>query len=347
MRGRNLGVTDRQNRVDGDVHGSATVPAHEHSLDRRHGADRRRRAVGRSAGISVLEPPVDLQHNVAPPNEAIAAFRRKWRIAPDSHLIVCVTRLAKELKAEGILSAISALSGPLRALPIQLMIVGDGPARHQIQGAAEDLNARSGEERIVLTGEMPDPRVAYASADISLGMGGSALRALAFSKPLIVQGERGFFELLTPRSLPTFEWQGWYGVGVEASRGAERFAAAVHEAWDINTRRELAIFGRGDQSNEGSPWKPPQGSNLTSTKLLSRVRHESRPLQQRRPVSGARFGSYYISRKTRRLRGIDKTSDDFNAKSRCRHRAKPIDRHRSQRLLNHLWSTSQEPPGMP
>ena len=59
------------------------------------------------------------------------------------------------------------------------------------------------------------------AADIVIGMGSSALRAMAFAKPLIVQGEYGFWELLTPDSAPMFLRQGWYGIGSDAGdRGA-------------------------------------------------------------------------------------------------------------------------------
>ena len=50
-----------------------------------------------------------------------------------------------------------------------------------------------------LAGEMLDPRPAYAAADVVLGMGGSALRGMAFGKPLVVQGVRRLLEAAHPR----------------------------------------------------------------------------------------------------------------------------------------------------
>ena len=74
--------------------------------------------------------------------------------------------------------------------------------------------ANRGEDRrvVVLTGQLADPRPAYSAADVILGMGSSALRGMAFGKPLVVQGERGFWELLTPDSASVFLRDGWYGV---------------------------------------------------------------------------------------------------------------------------------------
>ena len=54
-----------------------------------------------------------------------------------------------------------------------------------------------GRQVVLLTGEIADPRSAYAAADVVVGQGGSALRGMAFGKPLIVVGEEGFSELLT------------------------------------------------------------------------------------------------------------------------------------------------------
>ncbi|MDF2491460.1 MAG: glycosyltransferase, partial [Microbacterium sp.] len=70
--------------------------------------------------------------------------------------------------------------------------MGDGPARAEIEQRAAAVNAECGEGTVVVTGNLDDPRPAYAAADIALGMGGSALRALAYGAPLIVQGEHGF-----------------------------------------------------------------------------------------------------------------------------------------------------------
>ena len=75
-------------------------------------------------------------------------------------------------------------------------------------------------------------------------MGGSALRALAFAKPLVVQGEQGFWELLTPDTLPLFLEQGWYGVGPGTQGGAQRLAQILRGLLlDESRRRTLGSFG--------------------------------------------------------------------------------------------------------
>jgi glycosyltransferase involved in cell wall biosynthesis len=60
---------------------------------------------------------------------------------------------------------------------------------------------------------MVDPRPAYASADVVIGMGGSVLRGMAFGKPCIVVGEQGYSEIFEPSTASSFFWRGYYGIG--------------------------------------------------------------------------------------------------------------------------------------
>jgi glycosyltransferase involved in cell wall biosynthesis len=205
-------------------------------------ADHERR-LGRSA-VSVIEPPVDVAHN-APGAADPEAFRREFDLDPEALTVVCVTRLAAELKLEGVEAAIDAVASLRPAVPLQLVIVGDGAMREALEARAAEANARAGARAVVLTGELRDPRPAYAAADVCLGMGGSALRAMAFGKPLIVQGEQGFWELMTPQTLDQFTWTGMYGVGPGAAHGADRLAGLLRGlAADPARRAELGAFSR-------------------------------------------------------------------------------------------------------
>ena len=62
------------------------------------------------------------------------------------------------------------------------------------------MNARLGRAAVTFTGAMTDPRRAYAAADIVLGQGASAARALSFAKPLVAYGELGWSETFTPEN---------------------------------------------------------------------------------------------------------------------------------------------------
>ncbi|WP_404517159.1 glycosyltransferase [Bradyrhizobium ottawaense] len=163
--------------------------------------------------VTLLEPPVDTDKD-DPSLEDGRRFRREHGIGDEEVLIVMVSRLASVLKLEGLLMACQAVGEiACSARRVRLVIVGDGPVRDQVAAQATRANFSAGRQVVLLAGEMADPRPAYAGADIVIGMGGSALRGLAFGKPLIVVGEDGFSELLTPATEPFFLQKGWYGKG--------------------------------------------------------------------------------------------------------------------------------------
>lgn len=112
--------------------------------------------------------------------------------------IAIISRLAEEMKAKGIETAINVM----RELPanVQLIVTGDGDAAPRLKMLGDTANRALGRQAIIFTGNALDARPYYAQADIILGMGGSAARGLAFAKPLVALGEYGWSETFTPAS---------------------------------------------------------------------------------------------------------------------------------------------------
>ncbi|WP_250034292.1 glycosyltransferase [Paractinoplanes maris] len=192
--------------------------------------------------LHVIEPPVDTEAN-APVTDNRQA-RKNLGLGDDEIAVVSVSRLAAALKLEGLLAATRAVGSLDPALRVRLLIVGDGPCRAEVQAEADEVNTRRGAEVVTLTGAMLDPHDAYAAADVMIGMGMSALRSMAFAKPLIVQGEGGFWLTLTPETLPIFLDQGFYGVG-DGTDGTARVAAALDElSRDRGRWAQLGELGR-------------------------------------------------------------------------------------------------------
>jgi len=195
--------------------------------------------------VTLLEPPVDT--GADSPSVDGEAFRSSRGVGRHEILVAMICRLVPDLKLEGLLTACEAIPQLAAAgHKVRLMIVGDGRARDQIASQAANANSAVGREVIVLTGELADPAPAYAAADIIVGQGGSALRGMAFAKPLIVIGENGFSELLTPASAPMFLRQGWYGLGPGSlGSGAPALRRALESLLNsAEQRRELGLFGR-------------------------------------------------------------------------------------------------------
>ncbi|WP_250002927.1 glycosyltransferase [Actinoplanes sp. M2I2] len=202
----------------------AWVPRHLPLIVGTHEIAERER--GLRPDVHVIEPPVDTEANAPVADNRQA--RKNLGLADDEIAVVSVSRLAAALKLEGLLAATRAVGALDPALRVRLLIVGDGPCRAEIQAAADEVNAHRGAEVVTLTGAMLDPHDAYAAADLMIGMGMSALRSMSFAKPLIVQGEAGFWLTLTPATLPVFLEQGFYGVG-DGSDGTPAVTAALDE----------------------------------------------------------------------------------------------------------------------
>ncbi len=166
-------------------------------------------------------------------------------VGADTLLIVVVNRLARELKLEGMLTACRVIGEMAReGMDIRLAIVGEGPVRGEVEAAAALANKAAGRNAVFLTGELQDPRPAYAGADIILGMGGSALRGMAFGKPLVVQGEGGFWRLCEEHSVGYFLEAGWYGLG-NGEIGDDALREALRPLLrSPDTRTKLGAFGR-------------------------------------------------------------------------------------------------------
>ena len=129
---------------------------------------------------------------------------------------------------------------------LQLAVVGDGPARQQVEERAAKANA---------TARPPGGGADWSEERPAAGLRRSrrdawvwaarCLRGLAFGKPLVVQGEGGFWQLLTPQSAPTFLDQGWYGLADDVPGGAGRLAAILAKLLaDPELRLTLGRYGR-------------------------------------------------------------------------------------------------------
>jgi glycosyltransferase involved in cell wall biosynthesis len=202
-------------------------------------ADEARR---RRGPVTVLEPPLDTESN-APGVVDGAAFRRALAIGPDDLLLVIVGRLARVLKLPGLLASIEGVVR-LDDRRVTLAIIGDGEANEEVATCARAANATLGRPSVVLSGQLVDPRAAYDAADIVLGMGHSALRAMAFAKPVIVLGDAGFAVTLEPGTLPLFAYDGFYGVGDggdAAARVSEELRVLIG---DPELRARLGAWGR-------------------------------------------------------------------------------------------------------
>lgn len=268
-------------------------------------------AAGRPGPVHLMEPPVDMVANR--PGGFRAGFEAAHP-ASGRHQVVIVSRLAHELKLEGILTAMEVVGELSLRLPVRLVVVGDGPARAEVEAVARRVNEGRDPAPVAVLGAMADPRGAYDAADVCLAMGGSALRSLAFAKPLVVQGEGGFFRTLTPDSASTFLYQGWYGVGTGSRAEARHTLAEALETLltDEGRARRLGGYGRGLVEEHFSLVGAARDLvGIYEEALAAPVPWGVRTRDS--ALSGLALARHKIERRLQRLRGEGRR-DDFNAR---------------------------------
>lgn len=203
-------------------------------------ADQARRS--RRGPVWTIEPPINVHRDN--PDIDGRNFRRQHDVDDNEFLVVSISRLAIDLKLDALVRAIDAVDTLADAFSIKLLLVGDGPAGHALLTRAKAINRLHGREVVRLVGPMSDPRTAYAAADLVVGMGSSALRALSIERPLIVQGENAFSEIFEPGTHDLFMRQGLYGRG-DNHAGSKRLADQIRSLINDPARRsESARFGR-------------------------------------------------------------------------------------------------------
>ncbi len=194
----------------------------------------------RYSKVTLIPPSVDVERD--DPALDLGDFRVDTGLPRDCFVVVIVSRLSS-MKMDSTLQAMEAVAHLGEHTDIRLVVVGGGTMEADAIERAQKINASLGREVVSLTGPLGDPRPAYAAADVVVGMGSSALRGLAFAKPVIVVGTNGYAELFTPETSGEFLVQGFWGLG--DGHGVERLTAGLQALLDDpDSRRSLGEFGR-------------------------------------------------------------------------------------------------------
>ncbi|KUM39434.1 glycosyl transferase family 1 [Arthrobacter sp. EPSL27] len=194
----------------------------------------------RRSHVQVMEPPVDTDRNKP---SGIAAARRHLRIPPEHLAVAVVGRLTTDLeKLQGVEAAIRVIDSLSANRAVVLLVAGDGEGFAAVRAAATAVNERRGRDVVRVHGNASDPRPFYEAADVVLGMGSSALRGMAYAKPLIVQGTAGFWKLASPETAPQFLRDGWFGHGGGGAGELQKILGGLLDDEDLRSR--LGSFGR-------------------------------------------------------------------------------------------------------
>ena len=194
----------------------------------------------RRTRIQVMEPPVDTEHNKP---STVSDPRRILQIPPGHLVISVVGRLTTDLeKLQGVEAAIRVVDSLAERQAVMLLIAGDGEGLPAVSAAAHAINRRHGRDIVQVHGNVSDPRPLYDAADVVLGMGSSALRGMAYAKPLVVQGTAGFWKLASPETAPLFLQDGWFGHGGGGAVELQQILTGLMN--NEKLRSDLGAFGR-------------------------------------------------------------------------------------------------------
>jgi glycosyltransferase involved in cell wall biosynthesis len=146
---------------------------------------------------------IHTHHNsVTPPAEVCAQDVRalKERLGAGERVILAVGRLSREKGHADLIEALAHLRGLAPVLDFKLVIVGEGPERSRVEGAAR---AHGLEDRVVFAGQTADVRPFYAMADVlalpshSEGSPYVLLEAMAAGVPVVATRVGGVPEIVS------------------------------------------------------------------------------------------------------------------------------------------------------
>lgn len=194
----------------------------------------------RRPGRTVLiSPPVDTDSDRPDSGEA-STFRAENALG--GTLLVIVSRLDQSMKSLPISIAIEAMRD--MGQDVTLVIVGAGDDAERLREFGKRVNEEVGRSAVRFMGAMADPRPAYAAADVVLGMGSSAARALSFGKPLVVQGEVGWSQLFDEGSAAALARSSYWSP-IHVDQPVRMLQAALASViTDPHRRCQLGVFGR-------------------------------------------------------------------------------------------------------
>jgi glycosyltransferase involved in cell wall biosynthesis len=128
-----------------------------------------------------------------------AALAARFRLEPGQPWLITVAMMREDVKRESYLILARALA-EVRGLAWQLLVVGDGPARPEIEAALRSL----GRDRVAFAGLVPEDALpsTYAAADLCVwpavreAYGMALLEAQAAGLPVVAGGEGGVVEVV-------------------------------------------------------------------------------------------------------------------------------------------------------
>jgi glycosyltransferase involved in cell wall biosynthesis len=130
-------------------------------------------------------------------------------------------------------------------VPFQMVFIGGkGAFWEEMRQKGERLNAALHRKAVVFTGPVLHAYRLLRQATIVFGVGRSAFEGMAYAKPTLVVGERGFAGIVSPEHIEQISYYNFSGRNQQALCADETFAQVVKDLLlDENARNILGRFG--------------------------------------------------------------------------------------------------------
>lgn len=204
--------------------------------------------------IHVIPARVDVSAAEKPVDTALGdAFRRKYGLAEDCHVVLRVARLSPELE-NGILQGMDAVAR-LHQEGLNTCFVHIGYAylqlsKRRVRARLEEINRRCGCTVAVSAQDEAADGAAYVDmADVVLGTGRSAFEAMIRSKPAMVVGDRGFAGVVREDTVGNIAYYNFSGRNIPTTLDYDASVTQTADELrkllqDEHYRRRVGEFGR-------------------------------------------------------------------------------------------------------
>jgi len=229
-------------------------------------------------------------------------IRRMYHIPPDHVLVALIGRLSST-KGGSIHTFLQAATRVAKEVPqVTFLMVGDGEIGAQVRATIARVNQVIGRRAVVSVGEVPFGKMAdlLNQVDVVVGMASTCILGMLCERPVVVIGNRGFAEVITPETVEDLAYR-HFNVHEPVPDGIERLVGILRILVRDVERR--VVLGRSMRTFAVETYDAQVGASQVAEALLRLSPHMMHTASARAEVTRAIFSlwAYRARRRARRL----------------------------------------------
>lgn len=199
----------------------------------------------KSERVHVLPTRLDFREILSDDNRLQEKEMEAFRLLPKASKIMMISSFDSS-KFRSIFNVLNVAEQTLKqGRDVQfVMIGGRGEYHEKAQEKASQLCEIYGEDRVILTGPVPKAFRLLQEAQIVLGVGRSAFEGMAYGKPTLIVGEKGFAGAVSAEMIEELAYFNFSGRNIKAVAPPETLAIQIESLLsDEALCREIGAFG--------------------------------------------------------------------------------------------------------